>query len=211
MRRGLQSSVRAAEGVCMRSAFRAAWAISAACAFVLLMACSQGVSADGPAEDSIDTASPSDGLVRYQDPEGHFAVSYPVGWNVDRRPLTTIFTPDASDPYPRVYVSALSFTTKPLYGEPPKAQVRHQFEVLEELGFVPGLRMLDEGPWELGGERAYFAIYVEEATGIPRVHLVGVALVSNRSYHFALIAPPRDFERFLPTAQEMADSLEIQG
>jgi hypothetical protein len=34
-------------------AFRAAWSISAACAFVLLTACSQGVSLDGPTEDPI--------------------------------------------------------------------------------------------------------------------------------------------------------------
>jgi hypothetical protein len=77
----------------MRRAFWAAWSISAACAFVLLTACSQGVSPDGPAEDPIDTASPSDGpaeeptatpspsdgLIRYQGSEGHLAVSYPAG------------------------------------------------------------------------------------------------------------------------------------
>jgi hypothetical protein len=97
----------------MRSAFRAAWSISAACAFVLLTACSQGVSpdslaenpidtaspSDGPAGDLIDSASPSDGWIRYQDPEGHFAVSYPEGWNVEERGPGTIFTPDATQSF----------------------------------------------------------------------------------------------------------------
>jgi len=81
----------------MRSAFRTARSIAVASAFVLLTACSHGVSPDGPAEDPIDTASPSEGpaedptatpspsngLIRYQDPEGHFAVSYPEDWYVE--------------------------------------------------------------------------------------------------------------------------------
>jgi hypothetical protein len=104
----------------MRSAFRAAWSISAACAFVLLTACSQGVSPDGPGEDPIDTASPSDGpaedptatpspsdgLITYQDPEGHFAVSYPEGWNVEERGPVTWFSPDATHIFPAIGGSA---------------------------------------------------------------------------------------------------------
>jgi hypothetical protein len=103
----------------MRSAFRATWWTSAACAFVLLTACSQGVSADVPAGDPTATQSPSDGLVRYQDPEGHFAVSYPAGWNVDDNGPAAAFTPGAPHSYvpslglPRIVVSALRFTTEP--------------------------------------------------------------------------------------------------
>jgi hypothetical protein len=103
----------------MRSAFRAAWSISAARAFVLLTACSQGVSPDGPAdpidtaspsdvpgEDSTATPSPSDGLITYQDPEGHFAVSYSEGWNVEERGAGTIFTPGATQSFPYTVAAA---------------------------------------------------------------------------------------------------------
>jgi hypothetical protein len=206
----------------MRSASQAAWSISAACALVLLTACSQGVSPDGPAEDPIDTASPSDGpaedptatpspsdgFIRYQDPEGHFAVSYPAGWNVEERGAGTIFTPGATQSFPYIAVGAASFTTEPQFGEPPKVQVRQQFE---ELGFIPGSRMLDEGPWELDGERAYYGIFVEYAAGFPLARLLIVALVGDRSYSVSLTARPRNFRELLPTAREMADSLEIQG
>ncbi len=41
--------------------------------------------------------------------------------------------------------------------------------------------------------------------------LLIVALVGDRSYYFWLFARPRDFEGLVPTAREMADSLEIQG
>jgi hypothetical protein len=222
VRRRLQSSVQATEIVCMRSAFRAARSISAGCAFVLLTACSQGVSPDGPAEDPIDTPSPSDGpaedptatpspsdgWIRYQDPEGHFAVSYPEGWSVEERGPGTIFAPDATQSFPYMAVSALSFTTEPQYGEPPKTQVRQKFE---EMGFIPGSRMLDEGPWELDGERAYYGIFVEYAAGFPRAELLIVALVGDRSYYFWLFARPRTFQEFVPIAREMADRLEIQG
>jgi hypothetical protein len=192
----------------MRSSFRAAWSISAACAFVLLTACSQGVSPDGPAEDPTSTPSPSDGLIRYQDPEGHFAVSYPAGWNVDDNGPAAAFTPGATYSLPQIVVAALSFTTEPQYGESPKVQVRQQFE---EMGYIPGSRMLDEGPWELDGERAYYGIFVEYEAGFPRAHLHIVALVGDRSYSVVLVARPRNFQEFLPTAREMADSLEIQG
>lgn len=192
----------------MRSAIRVAWSISAASAFVLLTACSEGVPPDRPAEDPTHTASPLDGLVRYQDPEGHFAVSYPVDWNVEEGGPVTIFTPDATHTFPRIAVSALSFTTEPQYSEPAKAQVRQTFE---ELGFIPGSKILDEGPWEFGGERAYYAIFVECAAGFPIAHLLIVALVGDRSYRFGLLARPRDFKGLLPTAREMADSLEISG
>jgi hypothetical protein len=205
----------------MRRAFWAAWSISAACAFVLLTACSQGVSRDGPAEDPIETPSPSDGpaedptatpspsdgLIRYQDPEGHFAVSYPVGWNVDDTGPAAAFTPDATHSFPRIAVSALTFTTDPVFGEPPKAQVRQAFE---EVGFIPGSMIVDEGPRELDGERAYYAIFVEAAAGYPITHLLIVARVGDRSYWFGLAARG-NFQEFLPTAREMADSLEIQG
>ncbi len=206
----------------MRSAFRAAGSISAACAFVLLTACSQGVSLDGPAEDPTATASPSDGpaadptptpsasdgLIRYQDPEGHFAVSYPEDWYVEERGPVTWFSPDATHLFPAIGVSALSFTTEPQYGEPPKTQVRQSFE---ELGFIPGSRMLDEGPAELDGERAYYGIFGEYSVGFPLAHLLIVALVGDRSYSVALVARPRNFQEFLPTAREVAESLEIQG
>jgi hypothetical protein len=210
----------------MRSAFRATWSIFSACAFVLLTACSQEVSAGaedptataspsgGPAGDPTATQSPSDGLIRYQDPEGHFAVSYPAGWNVDDNGPAAAFTPGAPHSYvpslglPRIVVSALSFTTEPQYGEPPKTQVRQRFE---EMGFDPGSRILDEGPTELGGERAYYAIFVESVAGFPRAELLIVALVGDRSYYFWLFARPRDFEELLPTAREVAESLEIQG
>ena len=211
----------------MRSAFRAAWSISAWCAIVLLTACSSavppdgtaenpidtaspsdGVSPESPAEDPIDTASSSDGMIRYQDPEGHFAVSYPAGWNVEERGPGTIFTPDATQSFPYIAVSALSFTTEPQYGEPPRVQVRQKFE---ELGFIPGSKILEEGPWELDGERAYYAIFGEYAAGFPIAHLLIVALVGDRSCYFWLQARPRNFREFLPTAREMADSLEIQG
>ena len=192
----------------MRSAFRAAWSISAACAFVLLTACSQGVSPDGPAEDPTATPSPSDGFIRYQDPEGHFAVSYPEDWYVEERGPGTIFTPDATGSYPSIVVSALSFTTEPQYGEPPKVQVREKFE---EMGFIPGSKIVDEGPWELDGGRAYYAIFGEYEAGFPRAHLLIVALEGDRSYYFWLTDRPRSFHEFLPTAREMADSLEIQG
>jgi hypothetical protein len=71
--------------------------------------------------------------------------------------------------------------------------------------------MLDEGPWQLSGERAYYGIFVESAAGLPIAHLLVVALVGDRSYRFGLLARPRNFHEFLPTAREMADSLEIQG
>ena len=211
----------------MGNAFRAAWSISAACAFVLLTACSQGVSRDGPAgdptgtaspsngvspespaEDPIDSGLPSDGWIRYQDPEGHFAVSYPEGWNVDEGGASTGFTPGAPRSFPQIVVSALSFTTEPQYGEPPKVQVRQKFE---ELGFMPGSGVLDKGPWELDGERAYYAIFVEYAAGFPIAHFLVVALVGDRSYRLGLTARPGNFQEFLPAAREMADSLEIQG
>jgi hypothetical protein len=192
----------------MRSAFRAAWSIFTACAFVLLTACSQEVSAGGPAEDPTATPSPSDGLIRYQDPEGHFAVSYPVDWNVEEGGPSTYFTPDATHAFPRIVVSALSFTTEPQYGEPAKAQVRQKFE---DLGFIPGSRILDEGPAELDGERAYYAIFSEYSAGFPLAHLIIVALVGDRSYRIWLVARPRDFRESLPTARGMAESLEIQG
>jgi hypothetical protein len=223
VRRGLQSSVQAAEIVCMRRVFRTAWSISAACAFVLLAACSQGVSPDGPAEDPTATASPSngpsadptptpspsDGFIRYQHPEGYFAVSYPEGWNVEERGAGTIFTPGATQSFPYIAVGAASFTTEPQFGEPPKVQVRRHFE---ELGFIPGSRMLDEGPWELDGERAYYGIFTEYAAGFLIVHLLIVALVGDWSYSVTLQARgPRNFQEFLPIAREMADSLEIQG
>jgi hypothetical protein len=35
--------------------------------------------------------------------------------------------------------------------------------------------------------------------------------VGDRSYSVALVARPRNFQAFLPTAREVADSLEIQG
>ena len=105
-------------------------------------------------------------------------------------------------------VSALSFTTEPQFREPPKVQVRQQFE---ELGFIPGSRMLDEGPAELDGERAYYGIFGEYSAGFPPAHLLIVALVGDRSYSVTLVARPRNFQEFLPTAREMADSLEIQG
>jgi hypothetical protein len=206
----------------MRSAFRAAWSIFTACAFVLLTACSQGVSPDGPAEDPTATASPSDGpaadptptpsasdgFIRYQDPEGHFAVSYPEGWNVEERGSGTIFTPGAIQSIPYIAVGAASFTMEPQFGEPPKVQVRQAFE---ELGFIPGSRMLDEGPAELDGERAYYGIFGEYSAGFPLAHLLIVALVGDRSYSVTLVGRPRNFQEFLPTAREMADSLEIQG
>jgi hypothetical protein len=207
----------------MRSAFRAAWLISAACAFVLLTACSQGVSPEGSAEDPIDTASPSeapaadptptpspsDGFIRYQHPGGYFAVSYPEGWNVEERGAGTIFTPGATQSFPYIAVGAASFTTEPQFGEPPKVQVRQAFE---ELGFIPGSRMLHEGPWELDGERAYYGIFTEYAAGFLIVHLLIVALVGDWSYSVTLQARgPRNFQEFLPIAREMADSLEIQG
>ena len=59
--------------------------------------------------------------------------------------------------------------------------------------------------------RVLRAIFVEYAAGFPIAHLYIVALVGDRSYHFVLLARPRDFEGFLPTARKMADSLEIQG
>ena len=201
----------------MPSAFRAAWAISAACAFVLLTACSQGVSPDDPGDDPTDTASPSDAgqpgtvtfniLIRYQDPEGHFAVSYPKGWNVDDNGPAVAFTPDATHSFPRIAVSALSFTTEPALGQPPKVQVRQAFE---EVGFTPGSMIVDEGPRELDGERAYYAIFVEAAAGFPITHLLIVARVGDRSYWFGLAARG-NFQEVLPIAREMADSLEIQG
>jgi hypothetical protein len=163
---------------------------------------------DGPAEDPTAAPSPSDGFIRYQDPEGHFAVSYPEDWYVEERGPGTIFTPDATHFYPAIVVSALSFTTEPQFGEPPKVQVRQQFE---ELGFIPGSRMLDEGPAELDGERAYYGIFGEYSAGFPLAHLLIVALVGDRSYSVVLVARPRNFQEFLPTAREMADSLEIQG
>ncbi len=162
---------------------------------------------DGPAGDPIDTA-PSNGLVRYQDPEGYFAVSYPAGWNVEERGPVTIFTPGATQPFPRIAVSALSFTTEPQFGEPPKVQV---WQAFEDLGFIPGSKILEEEPWELDGERAYYAIFGEYAAGFPIAHFLIVALVGDRSYDFALLARPMNFREFLPTAREMADSLEIQG
>jgi hypothetical protein len=206
----------------MRSAFRAAWWISAACAFVLLTACSQGVSADVPAKDPIDpaspsdapaedptaTPSPSDGFITYQDPEDHFAVSYPVDWYVEERGASTIFTPEATGSFPSIVVSALSFTTEPQFGEPPKVQVRQAFE---DLGFIPGSKILEEGPTELDGERAYYAIFGEYAAGFPIAHLLIVALVGDRSYRFWLSDRPRSFHVSLPIAREMVDTLEIQG
>jgi len=141
-------------------------------------------------------------------------VSYPEGWNVDDIGAAAAFTPGARHSYvpslrlPRVVVSVLSFTTEPQYGEPPKTQVRQRFE---EMGFIPGSRMLDERPWELDGERAYYGIFVEYAAGFPMAELLIVALVGDRSFYFWLFARPRDFEGLLPTAREMADSLEIQG
>jgi hypothetical protein len=206
----------------MRSAFQPAWWTSAACAFVLLTACSQGVSADVPAEDPIDPASPSDapaedptatpsppdGFIRYQDPEDHFAVSYPVDWYVEERGASTIFTPEATGSFPSIVVSALSFTTEPQFGEPPKVQVRQKFE---ELGFIPGSKILDEGPTELDGERAYHAIFGEYAAGFPIAHLLVVALVGDRSYRFWLSDRPRSFHESLPIAREMVGTLEIQG
>ena len=66
-------------------------------------------------------------------------------------------------------------------------------------------------PWELDGERAYYAIFGEYAAGFPIAHFLIVALVGDRSYDFALLARPMNFREFLPTAREMADSLEIQG
>ena len=207
----------------MRSALRAARSISAACAFVLLTACSQGVSPDGPGEDPIDTASPSDGpaadptptpspsdgLITYQDPEGHFAVSYPAGWNVNDNGPGTIFSPGPKYSFPRIVVGNASFTTEPQNGEPPKVQVRQAFE---ELGFIPGSKMFHEGPWKLDGERAYYGIFTEYAAGFLIVHLLIVALVGDWSYSVTLQARgPRNFQDFLPIAREMADSLEIQG
>jgi hypothetical protein len=47
---------------------------------------------DAPAEDPTATSSPSDGFIRYQDPDGHFAVSYPEDWYVEERGPGTIFT-----------------------------------------------------------------------------------------------------------------------
>jgi hypothetical protein len=206
----------------MRGAFQPAWWTSAACAFVLLTACSQGVSADVPAEDPIDpaspsdapaedptaTPSPSDGFIRYQDPEDHFAVSYPVDWYVEERGASTIFTPEATGSFPSIVVSALSFTTEPQFGEPPKVQVRQAFE---DLGFIPGSKILEEGPTELDGERAYYAIFGEYAAGFPIAHLLIVALVGDRSYRFWLSDRPRSFHVSLPIAREMVDTLEIQG
>jgi hypothetical protein len=207
----------------MRSAFRAAWSIFTACAFVLLTACSQEVLAGGPAENPTATAPPSDGpdenptvtpstsdgLIRYEDPEGHFAVSYPAGWNVDDNGPGTAFTPGPTYSFPRIVVGAASFTTEPQNGEPPKVQVRQAFE---ELGFIPGSKMLHEGPWELDGERAYYGIFTEYAAGFLIVHLLIVALVGDWSYSVTLQARgPRNFQEFVPIAREMADSLEIQG
>ena len=105
-------------------------------------------------------------------------------------------------------VSALSFTTEPQYGEPPKVQVREKFE---EMGFIPGSKIVDQGPGELDGERAYYAIFGEYEAGFPRAHLLIVALVGDGSYYFWLTDRPRSFHEFLPTAREVADSLEIQG
>jgi hypothetical protein len=80
------------------------------------------------------------------------------------------------------------------------------------LGFIPGSRMLHEGPWELDGERAYYGIFTEYAAGFLIVHLLIVALVGDWSYSVTLQARgPRNFQDFLPIAREMADSLEIQG
>ena len=219
----LQSSVRAAEGVCMRSAFQPAWWTSAACAFVLLTACSQAVSPDGPAEVPIETPSPSgpveapsatpspsNGFIRYQDPDGYFAVSYPVGWNVHDFGTAAAFTPGPKKySFPFILVGVASFTTEPQNGEPPKVQVRQQFE---DLGFLPGSRMLDEGPAELDGERAYYGAFVEYSAGFPIAHLLIVSVVGDWRYSVVLQARgPRNFGKFLPLAWEMADSLEIQG
>jgi hypothetical protein len=135
-------------------------------------------------------------------------VSYPAGWNVEDNGPTAAFTPGDTYSFPQIAVAALSFTTEPQYGEPPKTQVRQEFE---ELGFIPGSRMLDEGPWELDGERAYYGIFVEYAAGFPIAHLYVVAFVGDRSYSVVLVARPRNFQEFLPTAREMADSFEIQG
>jgi hypothetical protein len=142
-------------------------------------------------------------------PEGYFAVSYPEGWNVEERGAGTIFTPGATQSFPYIAVGAASFTTEPQFGEPPKVQVRRHFE---ELGFIPGSRMLDEGPWELDGERAYYGIFTRVCGRVPdRAPPHRCARGRLELFGHAAGPRPQNFQEFLPIAREMADSLEIQG
>jgi hypothetical protein len=66
-------------------------------------------------------------------------------------------------------------------------------------------------PFHVYESGPYYGIFVQFAAGFPRAQLFIVALVGDRSYYFWLFARPRDFEGLVPTARELADSLEIQS